>query len=234
MAMLCVGAWFVSSPPVVRAADIDYPITVGQYIDSGSPTTAFTSKIKLVVNNPTNGTLTRGLIQLPPMPDLTGSQVTDVKLWLDLTWDNETNPYARGITLFPLTESFNAGTATWNNSANTSGTPGGVYDSTEGIPWNPPVGIPSSTNTNVWCSWDLTSLRNNPNLFANGAILEFDQSEALPATGFLTKQFANSGSYQPYIEVTSVPEPSSCALFFAGAGLLTVGFARRRGVATAA
>ena len=199
-----------------------YPIAVGEYIDSGSPNNHFASNIKLVVNKPSNGTLTRGLVQMPNLPDVPASHVLDAKLWLNLTWDNESDPYSRGIVLYPLTQAFNASTATWNKSDASTfwPTPGGVYDATKGIVWDPPEGIPTSTNTNIWCSWDITSLWGDADLFRYGAILMFDQSEAKPSTGFITKQFSNSGAYQPYIEVASVPEPSTIALLLIASCML--------------
>ena len=237
LAALSGNAWFVCGTPAVRADDIKDFITVGDYIDSGSPTSHFNSKFKLVVNSGANTTVTRGLFQLPAAAaDIPASDVVDAKIWLDLTWDNETNPYARGAMLYPLEQSFDGNTVTWNTSSGTGSgatawtTGGGLYDSADGIAWNPPVGIPSSQNTNMWVSFDVTSLWNNPNLFANGALLMFDQSEAQPSSGFITKQFSNatSGAYQPYLEITTVPEPSSIALVLAGAGLLAVRFGRRR------
>ena len=233
-AVVCFNAWFFYGATPVRADDLTYPVTVGEYMDSGSPTTHFNSKIKLVINNPTNGTLTRGLIEMPSMPNIPTSEVTDAKLWVDLTWDNETNPYARNVMLYPLTQGFDPNTVTWDNSSlsTTWTTPGSTFDTADGVTWSPPAGIPSSTNTNVWCSFDITSLWNNSDLFNNGAILTFDQSEAAPSSGFITKQFANSGAYEPYIEVTTtlspVPEPSSPALLLAGSGLAAMGWVRRR------
>jgi hypothetical protein len=216
-----VFALAVAGPGELRrlqADDLKFPVAVGEYIDSGAVNSVYTNRIKLTVNSGANTSVTRGLIQLPTMPALPTTSVVSARLWLDLTWDNEANPYARGATLYPLLQNFHAYAASWIKSDTSLSTlwtsPGGTYDASKPIPWTPGAGIPSSTNTNIWCSWDLTSLWSNPDLFNNGAVIMFDQNEAQPASGFYTKQFSNatSGMYQGYVEVVTTPEPTAWAL----------------------
>jgi hypothetical protein len=239
MTLVLVAGWVVSSTPAVRAGVSDYPITVGEYIDSGATTKVDTSKIKLVVNSGANNTLTRGLIQLPALPNIPASQIVSAKILLDLTYDSMTNPSSRGVNLFPLTQSFSAGAASWAQSNTTTSTawspamvagpaggPSGAYDSTNGVLWNPMASIPSPFYGDVWCSWDITNLWGNSNLLNNGAVLMFDQNEAQAPTSdnHYTIQFGTVGK----VEVVTTPEPETWMLLLSGGSAAALAFRRRR------
>ena len=235
--------WWSAARPLCASTITDYPITVENYIDQGNPNSNYQSLMSLNVNGSNDGkysnTVTRALIQLPTaaltaLSSTPAADVTDATVNLDLTAQtgltNPTSP-AQGISLYPLTQGFNTTTVTWNNSG------GGAFEST-GPFWSPGSGALSPSKTSpVLCSWDITSLLSDSNLLSNGAILMFDESLAqtiVPPTSFFMVKFwggSPSPSYpacqQGYVEITTVPEPSTMALLAAGASLAAIGFGRR-------
>lgn len=213
-----------------------YPIDVDTRIDSRDFNDNYDGdSIKIVKNDadPGDGSMVRGLIKLN-LPSLPIERVDSAKLWMCLTydqnWESE-DPYARGVALHPLTRNFDEGTATWMNSDGSTpwGLPGGDYDTSNSVSWNPPLGITHRTNGYWWCSWDIKPLWDDSNLRDNGAALILDPET--PPTDFISKVFASSdygdSSYRPYVEVNEVPEPSTVAMLVAGAGLLALGLVRR-------
>jgi autotransporter-associated beta strand protein len=207
---------------VAMADVIDIPIVSDTRIDSRYDDDNYggDTEIKLVKNaGPPYGdaSMVRGLIGLPALPDLSATTIVSAKIWLCLTYDYEANPYARGVTLYPLTQSFDPNAASWNDSTGSTAwsSPGGSYDASNSVPWTPATDIQGSTsgynNGHWWCSWDVTSLWNNSNLRNNGALLMLDP-ETPPATGWITKVFASSeygdsdsgtDVYRPYLELTT-------------------------------
>jgi len=194
----------VSDIPIVQDTRIDSLYTTDNY---------FGQNIKLIANavSHDSGSVVRGLIALPQLPSLSASDVYSAKIWMCQTYyygpSNE-NPYTRGATLYPLTQSYNLSTVTWQSCH------GGQYDSSNPVPWNPAPNmaqpVPGFYNNGYWwCNWDFTSLWNNSNLLNNGAILMLDP-ETPPSTDWVTKYFAGSsyslGQYQPFVEVVQMDQ----------------------------
>ena len=236
------------------AADtiVDFPITVENYIDSYNSTTVYNTfagsggSMKLVVNG-SNTTpakaysVTRGLIQLPTAAtSIPAADVIDATIYLDLTQDTGANPYdsAEAVNLYPLTQSFNPTTATWNTTG------GGVFEST-GVAWNPGPSssgaLQDASKANpVLCSWDVTSLWSDSNLLTNGAIFKYNEPAAeadLPpgSNPYMTVTLwggSPSSTYplcqQAYVAIDVAPEPSTLALLAAGAILAAIGYGWRR------
>ena len=212
------------------------------------------SSMKLVVNGSSSGvksnSVTRGLIQLSSAAVTALSTMpagSDAQICLDLTQDTGASPYdsAQAVTLYPLTQGFNTNTATWVYSDSTSTTTlwnGGAFESS-GVTWNPGPSSGSalqnaSKSAPVLCTWDITSLSSDPNLLENGAVLKFNepvaQADLSSPNTYQTVLFyggSASASYpfckQAYVQITTVPEPSTVVLLLAGAGLAAIGFGRR-------
>jgi hypothetical protein len=258
LGVLAFAAAAVLGGTPARAATLTYAISVENYIDSYNYNNNYNmfagsgSSMKLVVNGSNSGaksnTVTRGLIQLPAAATgIPAAEVVDAAIYLDLTQDTGANPYdtAEGVTLYPLTQTFNPNTATWtysDSSSTSTAWAGGTYEST-GVYWNPGPSSGSalqnaSKTAPVLCSWDVTSLWGDPNLLDNGAILKFNEPAATAdlssQTTYQTVLFwggSASSSYpavvQGYVVVETVPEPSTVALLLAGASLAAIGFGRR-------
>jgi len=210
---------FFCSMPAALAQVTDLPIVDGTRIDSYYTTdNYFGQNIKIIRNAVDHdaGSEVRGLIALPQLPpnlsSLSPADLYSVKIWMCQTYyegpSNE-NPYTRGVTLYPLTQSYDLTWVTWD-SCN-----GGQWDASNPIPWSPAPGITTGVYGTWWCSWDVTSLWNNSNLWTNGAIMILDPetppTPPTPNTGvdWVTKYFAGTGAaagYQPFVEVVQMDQ----------------------------
>ena len=186
------------------------PIVQDTRIDSYDTTTNYggESSVKIIKNSVSHsgGSMVRGLIALPHLPDIAVDDVCSAKIWLCETrysGPSDEGPYTRGITLYPLTQAFDQNTATWQNCN------GGQYDSSHPVRWSPAPGIVGGVDWQWWCSWDIRPLWDNNNLRNNGALLVLDP-ETPPSTSYITKAFAASdhpvAEYHPFVEVVTLDQ----------------------------
>ena len=255
LVLACVGAVVVCGTPALLADDTNsYPITCDTYIDSQQPTFnwGLYTSAKVVVNGQTGSqSLTRVLFTLPDEAlTISPGSVKSAKVRFYPTGDLF---YAtRNVELRPLTQGFSEGTgstkngsatgngATWYTSNGSTG-----WDSPDSFTWPSPTPIPSGGGTydhaesdpplgtiaSGWYTWDITSLWANSNLRSFGAMLKMsDESDPgnpnMPRVTFASSDYSTA-SLRPVVEITTVPEPSTCAMLVAGACLFATGFSRR-------
>ena len=227
-----IACLLVTLPAAATNIVTDYPITVDTYMDSRSPTYNFGVNASLrVVLNGSDSSLCRSLIQMPAgLASIAPADVVSVVLYAKRSGSDTTG--TRNIRLLPLTQGFAEGTgsntasgdgATWNTYNGTSAwtTSGGDYAAGT---------YADGSKSTTWWTWDITSFWNKADLLANGAILMLNNESApgtsedsMPRCVFYSSD-GTTGS-TPYIEVTTVPEPATLAIF----GLVAVvGIVRRR------
>jgi hypothetical protein len=195
-----------------------FPIDVDTYLDSQSPTVNYglSGTTKVVVNG-NDGSLTRGLFQVPTAAwAIPASDPISAKVWF---WTFKDNTGSRNVRLEPLTRPFSETGATWQTADGvTSWTSlGGDFDAATGV---------DAVKGVNWFSWDITPLWDNSDLRSFGAILRMND-ETNPGTGNMPRAPFNSSdntASQPYVEVTYAPEPGALFGFLAGVAWL----ARRR------
>lgn len=241
-----VAAGLGAAATASRADTItDYPITMETQIDSQAPTANFGAgtSAKVVVNGQ-DGSLARALFKVPDAAwSVSSAELVSAKVCFYL-WADQTQ--GRDVRLHPLTEAFVEGTgsgaqtndgATWysRDGIQTWTTAGGDFD--PGLF----VDAVKPADGYGWFTWDITSLWDDPNLGAYGAILKMsDESDPgypnMPRAPFTSHE---STQYpHPYVEittVTAVPEPATGVMLLAGS-LLALGairLRRRRSLAAA-
>ena len=226
---MTVVAWTVLANTVF-ATTMTYPITEDTRIDSdNSGRTDRTlenyggDSLKMIINSADHygGSYVRTLIDLPDESASTIASATandtlsSVKLWIDFWWINVAVGEEfedRGIVAHPLTQSFTEFGATFMSydGTNAWSTPGGDYDSSISIEWEPET----EGQVSGWYYFDLTSLYTSGYDLSNGLIMMFDP-ETPPASSNSWATYCADSSESgggPYLEITTVPEPSSFML----------------------
>ncbi len=214
--------------PTVQALTIVTNIPTTTYIDSRVSNQtlnygkAHTVKVVIDNNVTSDGSVCRGLFQLPPQlwtypPDQIVSAQVVFYVWQDNTTD-------RNVTLYPLTRSFAEGTgygtspadgATWltYDGTNPWTNLGGDFDSSCSV-----VGVKGPVldpdENNRFFSWDITTLlktsTSRAELQKYGAILRIDETP-VPTTGMPRAPFTSSydpsysPAYWPSLQVTIPP-----------------------------
>jgi hypothetical protein len=210
-------------------------ITTTTYIDSRVSNQtlnygrAHTVKVVIDSNVTSDGSMCRGLLQLPARiwaysPGEIVSATIAFYVWQDNTED-------RNITLYPLTRGFVQGTgsgsspadgATWctYDGANPWTNPGGDFDTNY-----PVVGVKEPVldpdENDRFFSWDITPLLKRPasqaELRNNGALLRIDETP-MPASGMPRAPFTSSydpsypAAYWPSLQLTIAPTLLSAAV----------------------
>ena len=193
------------SIPLASGAPLtqQFAIDADTYIDSQSPTTNYgtNTTVKVVVNG-TDGSLARGLFELPAAVwSIPAGDLVSAKVWF---WTFKDNTGSRTVRLQPLTRGFSEGGATWQSydGTNSWASPGGDYDAGTFV---------DAVKGGNWFSWDITGLWNNTDLRSFGAILRMND-ESNPGAGNMPRAPFNSSdntAQTPYVEVMYVPEPAS-------------------------
>lgn len=194
--LLCGTAW---------AAELTFPIVTDTYMDSQIATTNLgtSGSVKVLINS-TDGSVCRGLFQLPAeVGNYDASRLARAVVCFYVFSDKTSG---RNITLYPLTRSFVEGTgnsdgATWNtyDGTNAWSSAGGDFNAS-----CPVVGVIGTDN---YFRWDITPLLTNETtrsqLLTYGAILQIDEIPA-PTTGTHRAPFNSSdnASAKPYVQVT--------------------------------
>ncbi len=189
-----------------RAAQHTFPIQTDAYMDSQSASlnlgTATT--VKALINS-SDGSICRGLFQLPPEVGLYDKDRIARATVCFYVFSDQTA--GRNVTLFPLTRPFVEGTgngdgATWNtyDGTNAWASAGGEFDTNY-----PVVGV---RGTDGYFRWDIAPLLRNEaartNLLACGALLRIDEAP-VPPSGTPRAPFTSSDSAnaeKPYVQVT--------------------------------
>lgn len=209
-------------------ADIvtDYAITNDTYIDSRSTNqnnNYSTSTVdKVVVNATTPSDPARTLLTIPAAV-WSDAGATSAKLVLTLYSSSGTPD----VWLYPLTQGFTLSGATWNkyDGSNSWATSGGDYEAAKGVEGT----YDSDQGTYTFDLFSNSSVWNDANLRTNGAILKMG-SETMPATmqkaTFYSSREPTFIAGRPYVEVTTVPEPSTLAM--AAAGMVAIALAGLR------
>lgn len=187
------------------AAECTFPIQTDTYLDSQSAATNFgpASSVKVLINS-SDGSVCRGLFQLPP--DVASCDPNRIAKALVCFYVFNNLTAGRNITLYPLTRPFAEGTghsdgATWNTCDGTNAwtSAGGDFDA-----GHPVVGVRGADG---FFRWDITALLTNTartNLLACGALLQIDEvpppSSGTPRAPFTSSEGA--AGQTPYVEVT--------------------------------
>ena len=214
--------------PTVLAQTIVTNITTTTYIDSRVSNHPLNygqaHTVKALINNnvTSDGSLCRGLFQLPPQiwtypPEQILSATVVFYVWQD-------NTGTRNVTLYPLTRSFVEGTgygtspadgATWltYDGTNLWTNPGGDFDSGWSV-----VGVKGPVldpdENDRFFSWDITALlktsTSRAELHNYGAMLRIDETP-VPASGMPRAPFTSSydpsypPAYWPSLQLTLSP-----------------------------
>ncbi len=235
--LFAVAAIMLATTAAQAQTSTPYNISGDICIDSFSPgtnydnTTSEGKKDQAFVDGPGSPTPVRTVFQLPSQ--VFGSNVTDAVATFVVSsamYYNSSDP----VMLYPLSEAYTPSAATWNTSDGVTGWAGGVYDTGNGAAVTGTYNAGASTYT-----FDLASLLGNPTFKSElqqyGAILmeinDYGPSGAAPAgddgIAYRSSRYVGSGT-APYVQVTTVPEPSTVMLLLAGAGLAAAAFVRRR------
>ena len=206
------------------AAELVFPIAADAFMDSRPANAAFNygaaTTLKTLVNS-SDGTVCRGLFQLPPelaLFDPADIVSANVQLYV---WQDNTGE--RNITLYPLTRPFSEGSkngsgiadgATWNtfDGTNAWNTAGGDVDTNF-----PVVGVKEEIlNPDMhdrFFSWNLAPLLADPaarsNLLAHGALIQIDElpvpSSGTPRAPFTSSDDLNyTAAYRPHLDLDVV------------------------------
>ena len=206
------------------AAELVFPITADAFMDSRPANAAFNygaaTTLKTLVNS-SDGTVCRGLFQLPPelaLFDPADIVSANVQLYV---WQDNTGE--RNITLYPLTRPFTEGSkngsgiadgATWNtfDGTNAWNAPGGDFDTNF-----PVVGVKGpildEASHDRFFSWNLAPLLADPaarsNLLAHGALIRIDElpvpSSGTPRAPFTSSDDLNyAAAYRPHLDLDVV------------------------------
>ena len=209
---------------VTMAAQVAFSITTDVYMDSRSSATNYgaAKTVKTVINS-SDGSICRGLFQLPSEISIYPTdQVAKAVVRFYVWQDNTTN---RNVTLFPLTRSFAEGTgngsasgdgATWYtcDGLNAWTNAGGDFDENF-----PVIGLKgpvlNTDNNDRFFTWDITPLLTNDTarteLLTYGALLRIDESP-VPASGMPRAPFTSSddlsyrSEYRPQVQVLVIPQ----------------------------
>ena len=239
---ICVASLLVAC--AAEAGQVHLPITTDAYVDSRSSNTGrnygAATTVKTTISS-TDGSVTRGLLQLPPEIALydTG-QITRATV-VFYVWQDNTED--RNVTLYPLARSFVEGTgngaapadgATWQTYDGTNAwtTPGGDFDT------NFPIAavkgpILDEDLHDRFFTWDITPLLTNETartaLMNYGALLQIDEVP-LPSSGTPRAPFTSSddpaydAAYRPHLELVVIPRTAAVAVatLDAGANAITL------------
>jgi hypothetical protein len=206
------------------AAPFSFPIASDTYLDNRSSNVSknygAANTVKVLINNNVtgDGSVSRGLFQLPPELGLYApGTISEAKLYFYVWQDNTTN---LNLTLYPLTQSFAEGTgngtapangATWNtyDGTNAWATAGGDFDTNY-----PVVGVKEEILDpdlhDRFFSWDITALLTNEiarsNLLAHGAILQIDEvpvpTEGMPRAPLTSSDdLSYAAAYRPHLDI---------------------------------
>lgn len=239
---ICLACFLVTC--AAQAAQVHLPITTDASIDSRSSNTgknygaATTAKVTI---NSSDGSITRGLFQLPP--DLTLYETGQIARAAVVFYVWQDNTEDRNVTLYPLTRSFVEGNgngtlpadgATWHTCDGTNAwtTVGGDFDTNF-----PVVGVKGDILDpdlhDRYFTWDITALLTNESarteLLNYGALLQIDEVPP-PAIGMPRAPFTSSddlgydAEYRPHLELVVIPRTVDVAIatFDGGAKAITI------------
>lgn len=212
---------------VIVASPLTLPITSDSYIDSRNATLNYgaAKTVKTVINNNVtgDGSICRGLLQLPPAvgwypPSQLARAVVRLYVWQDNTSD-------RQVTLFPLTNAFVEGTgnggdpadgATWQvlEAGNPWAQAGGDFDTNF-----PVIGVKEDIlDPNIhdrFFHWDITALLTNETSRAEllncGALLQIDEIP-IPTNGMPRAPFTSSDdpsyttNFRPHVQLAVISQ----------------------------
>jgi len=184
------------------------PVDVDTYIDSRDATFNWGvgTSGKVVVNG-ADESLTRVLFQLPDsLWSIPEDQLISVKVWFYVFQDRTAD---RTVTLYPLIRGFAEG-----KGSGTASGDGATWQTCDGKkPWTctggdyDPRAFVDAVEAKNWFSWDVTSLWNNTNLRAFGAMLRMNDESYAGAASMPRAPFTSSegaATERPYVEVTYV------------------------------
>ena len=179
-----------------------YPIATDTYMDSSSANAnvnyGANGSVKVLING-TDGSLCRGLFQMPPEVVAYDTVKLSKALVCFYLFSDKTE--GRHITLFPLTRSFAEDGATWNTYDGTNAwtTAGGDFDT------NYPV--IATKGSDGFFRWDITGLLTDDaarsNLVAYGALLQIDEFPVptnMPRAPF-TSSDGTTASQRPFVQM---------------------------------
>lgn len=219
---------------VIVASPLTLPITTDTHIDSRANNATLNygaaKTVKTVINNNVtgDGSICRGLLQLPPAvglypPSQLARAVVRLYVWQDNTSD-------RQVTLFPLTRAFVEGTGNGGDPAD--GATWQVFEA--GNPWTqaggdfdtnfPVLGVKEEIldpdNHDRFFQWDITALLTNETSRAEllnfGALLQIDEIP-IPTNGMPRAPFTSSDdpayttNYRPHVQLAVVSQPPTVA-----------------------
>jgi hypothetical protein len=221
--------------PSAQALTNSFSITTTAYIDSRVANQSLNfgqaDTIKVVIDNnvTSDGSMCRGLLQLPAeLWSYSPAEIVSATM-LFYVWQDKTE--SRNVTLYPLTRSFVQGTgsgtlppdgATWltSDGANPWTNPGGDFDANYSVVGvKEPVLDPDENDR--FFSWDITALLQCPASRAElrnyGAMLRIDETP-VPATGMPRAPFTScydlsyTPAYWPSLQLTVAPSLSGATV----------------------
>jgi hypothetical protein len=233
--------WSTSLPADLYRFDI----TRDTYIDSDSEggrdyNYGAHDRLRAVANSADRGgSRTRILLALDipaAIWSLPVSQIESAKLYL-YCYGNSPGDH-RPLSLYPLLRPFEEGSGTGKNDDH--GYSGATWATWNGSdPWTTPGGdcdwseyVDGVAGGLDWWTWDLKPLWENPGLAAYGALLAVRPEEGVES-GHISGTFRSSDytfdvNLRPFVELSIVPEPTSCVLFLTAGVLMGGGALLRR------
>lgn len=219
-----------------KAAQITFPIQADTYLDSRNPSTnvGAAGTVKALINS-SDGSVCRGLLQLPPEVGLySADQIVEASVYLYLWQDNTAD---RNVTLYPLTRSFVEGTglgdgATWitYDGTNAWTLAGGDFDTNHPVvAVKEPILDPDLHDR--FFRWDITALLTNDparsELLNCGAMLLIDEvpppSSGTPRAPFTSSDdMAYGEEFRPRVRLLVIPRTVDVHYAVAAGNALTL------------
>ncbi|MDR1281423.1 MAG: DNRLRE domain-containing protein [Opitutaceae bacterium] len=227
--LLSVSLSHAASLPITSSADL--------FIRGDQPNST-NQGATLIVGELATGYKLRSLLSFDLSALPAGATINSVQLVLHLAENDATAvDTSLTLTLHAVTQTWAEASVTWNNAS--AGTPwttaGGTFDSTVLSSQT----VPTKGSTGVDYTWDNTAefLGIVRSAYASGTAVSFFLKDSDESTNQreLVRFVSNNGAAGPKPQliidytVSSVPEPSTCVVILAVAGLAVATVARKRG-----